>query len=259
MSVKASARVWESSSHSGSNLLMLLAIADFADDDGNAYPAVSTLAAKCRMKERNARYVLKELQDTHELEIREGEGPRGTNRYRIVFAKLGVHHGAGVQCSAGVHHSAEGAALECTKPLHHSAPEPSLNHQEPSEVSLSARKPTRLACPHGAIRQLYAEVLPDLPSIKRWGKDRQAACRSRWDETAKDKGWVSEADGLTWFRRFFDTVAASDFLMGRLPPRPGHENWRCDIDYLLSPRGFTGVIEGKFGAAQGRHQQQEAA
>lgn len=35
MSVKASAQVWERSGHSGSNLLMLLAIADFADDDGN--------------------------------------------------------------------------------------------------------------------------------------------------------------------------------------------------------------------------------
>ena len=36
MSVRTMAKVWESSRHAGSDLLMLLAIADFADDDGNA-------------------------------------------------------------------------------------------------------------------------------------------------------------------------------------------------------------------------------
>ena len=40
MSVRTMARVWEFSSHAGTDLLMLLALADFADDDGNAYPAV---------------------------------------------------------------------------------------------------------------------------------------------------------------------------------------------------------------------------
>jgi len=37
MSVRTMARVWEQSQHAGTNLLMLLAIADFADDDGQAY------------------------------------------------------------------------------------------------------------------------------------------------------------------------------------------------------------------------------
>ena len=39
MSVRVSSRVWESSAQSGGGLLMLLAIADFADDDGVAFPA----------------------------------------------------------------------------------------------------------------------------------------------------------------------------------------------------------------------------
>jgi len=49
MSVRSIGRVWDHSAASGSFLLMLLAIADFADDDGNAYPSVPTLARKCRM------------------------------------------------------------------------------------------------------------------------------------------------------------------------------------------------------------------
>jgi len=58
MSVRSIGRVWDHSAASGSFLLMLLAIADFADDDGNAYPSVPTLARKCRMKPRNANYIV---------------------------------------------------------------------------------------------------------------------------------------------------------------------------------------------------------
>lgn len=84
MSVRTMARVWDQSTHAGTELLMLLAIADFADDDGNAYPAVSTLATKCRMSARNANFILTALRTSGELEIRTNEGPRGTNRYRVV-------------------------------------------------------------------------------------------------------------------------------------------------------------------------------
>lgn len=57
MSVRTSGAVWGGSKHSGSALLMMLAIADFSDDDGWAHPAVATLAAKTRMRPRNAHYL----------------------------------------------------------------------------------------------------------------------------------------------------------------------------------------------------------
>lgn len=85
MSVRCSKRVWDESKHSGTELLMLLAIADFADDDGNAYPSVTTLAKKCRTTARHANRLLVALRDSGELEIRLHEGPRGANRYRIAF------------------------------------------------------------------------------------------------------------------------------------------------------------------------------
>jgi hypothetical protein len=83
MSVRTMARVWEQSQHAGTNLLMLLAIADFADDDGQAYPAVPTLALKCRMTSRNANLILSVLRKSGELIVRQNEGPRGTNMYLI--------------------------------------------------------------------------------------------------------------------------------------------------------------------------------
>lgn len=102
MSVRMISRVWDVSAHKGNDLLMLLAIADFADDDGNAYPSVTTLANKCRMKQRNANLILAALRESGELEVRLNEGPKGTNRYRIVLPSFPLQKHTGVQKSTGM-------------------------------------------------------------------------------------------------------------------------------------------------------------
>ena len=55
MSVKVMGSIWEHSPHKGSELLLLLAIADNADDLGLAWPSQETLAAKMRMSVRQVR------------------------------------------------------------------------------------------------------------------------------------------------------------------------------------------------------------
>lgn len=143
------AKVWAESTHSGTHLLMMLAIADFADDEGNAYPSVPTLAEKCRMKPRNANVILAALRESGELQVRANEGPRGTNRYRIVLRSMGVQEraGVGVQGSAGVQEHAglqriaRTPAKACSKPLQRIADEPSENHHEPEKSARSTRAP----------------------------------------------------------------------------------------------------------------------
>jgi len=92
MSVRTMARVWECSSHSGAELLMLVAIADFADDEGRAYPSISTLATKCRTKPRYAMVLLEALRRSGELEVHKNAGAVGqggrTNLYRIALDRL---------------------------------------------------------------------------------------------------------------------------------------------------------------------------
>lgn len=128
MSVFTSSAVWCGSKHDGTELLMLLAIADMADDDGHAFPSVGTLAKKCRMKPRNANYILKALQESGELQVRVGKGPYGTNLYRINVKTL--QQAAGVQRSAGVGAMAcIPPATECANPLQHIAPKTSVKRQ----------------------------------------------------------------------------------------------------------------------------------
>ena len=80
----------EKSQHSGTELLMLVVLADYSDDDGNSYPSVAALARKCRMSTRNARFILAALQRSGELRVMQNEGPKGCNRYRIVLSALGL-------------------------------------------------------------------------------------------------------------------------------------------------------------------------
>ena len=139
MSVRTMARVWAHSAHSGTHLLMLLAIADSSDDEGNAYPAVPTLAAKCRVKPRNANVILAALRGSGEQQVRQNEGPRGTNRYRIVLTDQGMQRHAGVglqeraplQECALLQRLARTSAKACSKPLQGNADEPSLPWRPP--------------------------------------------------------------------------------------------------------------------------------
>ena len=119
----------------------------------------------------------------------------------------------------------------------------SLLSDSREKTSSPAELPTAPACPQQRIRELYAELLPSLPRAKKWDADREAALRARWRDQVKEKGWTTVDEGIAWFRRFFEAVGENDWAMGRSGRGKGHENWECDIDYLLSIKGFRKIIE----------------
>lgn len=82
--------VWEHSQQTGGALVLMLAVADYAQDDGDgAYPSIETLAKKARMTPRNVNLLLLQLVEAGELIIRHGAGPRRVNIYRLTLAGLG--------------------------------------------------------------------------------------------------------------------------------------------------------------------------
>lgn len=84
MSIAVMSAVWAHSSAKGGDLLVLLAIADFAHDNGVAFPSVPTLAKKSRLSDRQVTSILKRLHSHGELEIKKNQGPKGTNLYRVL-------------------------------------------------------------------------------------------------------------------------------------------------------------------------------
>lgn len=82
------AKVWERLDCGGQDLLLALALADFADDDGgNVFPSVETLAAKTRQSARTVQRQLSEFRRVTWLLVEVPEslaGGRGRSvRYRI--------------------------------------------------------------------------------------------------------------------------------------------------------------------------------
>lgn len=74
MSIKRITSVWDSSQHSGTALLLLLALADNADDNGLAWPGVSTLAQRARIGERAVKTQLQKLETSGELLVYRRKG-----------------------------------------------------------------------------------------------------------------------------------------------------------------------------------------
>ncbi len=58
MSIKVTSALWERLPYEGAELLVMLAIGDFADDSGLAWPSVASIAAKARTSERTVQRTL---------------------------------------------------------------------------------------------------------------------------------------------------------------------------------------------------------
>jgi len=83
MSTVASAWVWKHAPHKGGTLLVLLAIADHADQQGeHSYCGVSTLGREARLSPRQVQYVLRELETAGTI-VETGTTKRGTHIYAI--------------------------------------------------------------------------------------------------------------------------------------------------------------------------------
>ena len=67
MSIKEISRVWEDSNQSGNRLLIMLALADYADDNGYSWPSIETLARKTRMSSRTVLRAIDDLTAENEL------------------------------------------------------------------------------------------------------------------------------------------------------------------------------------------------
>jgi hypothetical protein len=84
MSIRHMARVWEDSPYEGKALLVHLALADFASDDGIAFPSQTRLARKSRSTVEWVRKTLARFEaDGHAVRISEGGGRGQTAQWQL--------------------------------------------------------------------------------------------------------------------------------------------------------------------------------
>lgn len=141
MSIKLMSHAWDHFQGTATEKLVLLALCDFANDEGDAWPSVATLERKTGASERSVRYTLRHLESLRWI-IRTTNGVGGkslSTHYRII---------KGATIAPG----AKPAPLQRGQPLPQRgqplpvkgapvAPEPSLNRQEPSGGQADAVRP----------------------------------------------------------------------------------------------------------------------
>jgi len=91
MSIRVMSRVWDHYPGKGSDLLAMLALADWSDDEGRCFPSVAALARKVRLQERQAQRSLRGLIEQGFLSVtgnENGGAPGMTRRYRLNLERL---------------------------------------------------------------------------------------------------------------------------------------------------------------------------
>ena len=103
MSVRVMTAVWERSRASGTDRLVLLAIADHAHDDGRgAYPSQALLARKTRLTERTIRSCVARLESSGELAVIRRSGRPSAYEVRVAAETPEGSSGVTGEGSSGV-------------------------------------------------------------------------------------------------------------------------------------------------------------
>lgn len=101
------------------------------------------------------------------------------------------------------------------------------------------------ACPQKSIVDAYHEILLELPRVRTWRANSATALRTRWREKWKEGKFADVNGGVGYFRRFFEYVRKSDFLMGRKTGRDGR-GFVCTLAWMLQARHFDDIVAGKY-------------
>lgn len=81
MSVHVSSWVWKHSKAKGTQLLVLLSLADMSNDEGECWPSIKTIRERCRVSERAVQENLRASEAIGEIQILKQEGRYGTNMF----------------------------------------------------------------------------------------------------------------------------------------------------------------------------------
>ena len=83
MSIRVMTEVWHNGPPGATDCLLMLALADYANDDGECWPSIEGLARKARLSERGVQTALRRLESAGWIEIEPGGGRKRCNLYRL--------------------------------------------------------------------------------------------------------------------------------------------------------------------------------
>jgi hypothetical protein len=260
MSIRVLTQVWDSDRLKGTELLVLLCLADYANDEGICWPSMGRIAMRTRQSSRNARRMIERLEKKNiiERQLRADE----TTLYRIKFKALldqpeettgavkidlGGQVRPGRTDSTGADKSGSQPRSDSTAspvgddrtPRSGSSAKPSLNRKEPSvepapEAAGAAKAPSG---PSVSARFMahWNGNRGQLPKIQEVTEKRRKKLSTRLETPGFEKAFIAA------------TVKASQtsFLLGE-----NRTGWRASFDWMIADdTNYVSVLEGKYDGA----------
>jgi len=262
MSVKVMTAVFERYPNGGGEMILALALADHAHDDGTkVFPFVKSLAEKTRQSVRAVQYQLRRMEDAGWLIlVSAGNGGRGQpNEYRINPEWL---KGADFAQLKRVQNEAEKGATDDIKGANDDmkgckAFAPAYNHQEPSLTIKEPSKRERAKSPHF---ESFWSAYPNTPR-----RVAKAKCAQLWKARALDAvadEIISHVKAMATTRQWLDGYEPAPLTYlrqerwedglpsGREPPPPSARGFdplayvnRNRISRQQATQGGTDVID----------------
>lgn len=223
MSVKVMSLVW-SLDLPDSQKIVLLALADSANDEGVCWPSMASLTKKCSKGERTVQGVIKELVSAGHMTRVERPGKGVLYTIHPNFEpKMQGHTPAEVaprrDCAPqGTTHTPAAAADKPSRTI----------IVEEANASPTARAPDD--CDAVAVIWNAMAKANGLPSCSKMQGKRRKACQARL-----------RSDGLQAIQQAIERVPKSAFLRGEAGSWAG-----ANIDFLLKPDSVTSILEGKY-------------
>lgn len=245
MSVQVMGWVWANSAATGIDKLVLLAVADSANDDGgNAWPSIALLSRKAGVNERTVQRAIRRLVESGALRVKANAGRHGVNVYRVVMKPPAQSHPDNLspRRSATVTKPPRQNAAPAESPNTPGTvpPEPSLNR--PKSRTANAVLPQRTITQRSkAITDAYAEAEP----MCKWPAVNAVVIRAlkaeKWaDDEVRDAvlRLAKEGRGVT-----VETLRVE--LNGLPPPRQRPAAGNPYLDDLRADYGNVRALEAK--------------
>lgn len=227
--------VWRQGPEDRSQRLLMLALADCANDQGRCWPRTQTLATKACMNVRTVLRGLKALERAEWLKIARRSHEHKGNTYELNLGRLTDTPSRDIVSRDNLSHDKTTPSHVTKRAKSHdiscNPPDPLIgrtikNHQEPSE-DFALR-----------IANIWNENCGEqLPKARKMTATRRHKVKTRCSEEESAESFIAE------FTQAVRICATTPFLSGE-----NDRHWTADLDWLIENDGnLQKVLEGKYG------------
>lgn len=229
-----SAMAWARGIKTGSATVkaVLLAISNYADEEGVCWPSQDQLAEDTELSRHSIMRAIDQLEELG-LVMRERRHRRdGSRSSDLIMLDL----------SRTVLRSTEQRSTQQQPKSHGATAEPIIEPSIPSSHAREANPKSTERLAFDAYNDLAAEL--GLAKAQALTDERKTRIRQR----------LNECGGLTGWMDAMGKIRASPFLRG-----DNDRNWKANLDFLLRKSSFTRLMEGSYDQQRGRNRAQAAS